>query len=269
MPATRRALSLFVPLCLSLAVTLSSHAQAISAQALVSPASSALKQAAPAPAPPGTVQPGKQQAETGAVPDDASHQGVRMHGHWTIDIVNPDGKRAQHHEFDNSIQYDGQNFLIGLMSGYGAAGQYAIYMYAPNGDTSPCSGTSATYPFCGIVQSTTAQPGAFLCSVYYCVSGLTVTPTFGVGPTLKLAGNITAVSNGYIGTVATSMNACNIPLAQGASYPAGPSTTTPAACQTSTVNGAFGGTMTSTALSSPISVIVGQIIQVTVTISFS
>jgi hypothetical protein len=47
---------------------------------------------------------------------------MKVHGHWIIDIKNPDGTLAHHHEFENSIQYDGQNYLVGLLSGYAAAG---------------------------------------------------------------------------------------------------------------------------------------------------
>jgi hypothetical protein len=187
-------------------------------------------------------------------------QGIKMHGHWVIDIKNQDGSLAQHHEFENSIQYDGQQLLTGLLSGYAVMGQWEIYFTSPSGQTSPC--TAASYPFCAIVQSTTAQPGIFACGVYTCVPGLTVTPTFGVGPSVVLAGSITAPGAGVIGSVGTGYNACGNSGA-GATY----ATQTPAACQTATT-GAYGGTSTYVSIS-PISVVAGQIIQVTVTLTFS
>jgi hypothetical protein len=145
-----------------------------------------------------------------------------------------------------------------------------IYFTAQSGGTAPCS---ATFNFCAIVPSLTSSPGVGLCGNYYCAPGLTITPTFGVGPTLKLAGSITANEAGTIGTVGTTMNGCGQTGLAFGSYPTTMSTVTPASCFTSTATGAgsgsdFGGTMTSTSIT-PISVANGQIIQVTVTLSFS
>jgi len=196
------------------------------------------------------------------------NQNMKMHGHWTIDIKNPDGTLAQHHEFENSIQYDGQNYLVGLMSGYGAAGPWEIYFSSVGAvaGTSPCN--SAQYPYCAIVYSTASQPGSFICNgLYTCSTGLTITPTFGVGPTLTLAGSIAATQAGSIGFVGTGMNACG-GTAGSNGYPTAISTITPAACYTSTT-ASFSGTATSTTLASPISVAQGQIIQVKVVLSFS
>ena len=33
----------------------------------------------------------------------AQKEGIKVHGHWTIDIRNPDGTLAQHHEFENAL----------------------------------------------------------------------------------------------------------------------------------------------------------------------
>lgn len=195
------------------------------------------------------------------------NQGIKMHGHWIIDIKNADGTLAHHHEFENSIQYDGQNYLIGLMSGYGAAGNWEIYFSSVGAvaGTSPCN--SAQYPYCAIVASTVSQPGAFVCNgLYTCATGLTITPTFGVGPTLTLAGSIAATQAGSIGFVGTGMAACG-GAAGPSGYPTAISTVTPAACYTSTTS-SFGGTATSTNIT-PIPVASGQIIQVKVILSLS
>ena len=87
------------------------------------------------------------------------NQSLKMHGHWIIDIKNADGTLVQHHEFENSIQYDGQNYLIGLMSGYGAAGPWEIYFSSANASasTSPCN--TGAYPYCAIVYSPTCYRG--------------------------------------------------------------------------------------------------------------
>lgn len=38
-----------------------------------------------------------------------STEGVKVHGRWTIDVRNPDGSLASHHEFDNALVIGGQN----------------------------------------------------------------------------------------------------------------------------------------------------------------
>ncbi len=214
---------------------------------------------------------GGQQA---AAPKPAStlNQGLKMHGHWIIDIKDPDGTLVQHHEFENSVQYDGQNYLVGLMSGYGAAGPWEIYFTNAGATTagSPCN--SGSYPYCAIVYSTATMPGQFACTLYTCAGGLTITPTFGVGPTLTLSGSIAATQAGSIGFVGTGMNACGQTGVAFGSYPTTISTVSPATCYTSPYGGPtndFGGTATSTTLGAPISVAKGQIMQVTVVISFS
>jgi hypothetical protein len=41
-----------------------------------------------------------------------STEGIKVHGRWTIDVRNPDGSLASHHEFDNALAIGGQNTLI-------------------------------------------------------------------------------------------------------------------------------------------------------------
>jgi hypothetical protein len=194
----------------------------------------------------------------GAVSDDASHQGIKLHGHWIIDVKNPDGTLAAHRDFQNALQFDGEQLLLGLLSGDAVAGGYEVFFTSPTGQTSPC--TSGQYPFCVIVQSTTASPGVFGCANYYCVTGLTLTSTFGAGASMKLAGNLTAPGAGVIGSVGTGFNACG-------SQAAPVTNISPATCASATT-GALGGTMTLANIT-PISVVAGQIIQITVTFTFS
>ncbi len=203
-----------------------------------------------------------------SVVDDGMHQGIKMHGHWTIDVRNPDGTLVQHRDFENSIQYDGQNYLTALMSGYAVAGNYAIYFSNSTATTTNAVCTSGTYPYCAIVQSLTNGQGPTFCSFYTCVGGLTVTPTFGTGPTVKLAGNITAPNGGIIATVYTAPAGCTA-VGNSTYPPTTIATITPAQCLASTSGYSMGGTSTATTLASPVTVVAGQIIQITVTLSFS
>jgi hypothetical protein len=47
----------------------------------------------------------------------AQVQGITVHGRWTIDVRNPDGTLASHHEFDNALvtPAGGNVFLAGLL----------------------------------------------------------------------------------------------------------------------------------------------------------
>jgi hypothetical protein len=210
---------------------------------------------------------GSQTAGKDSVSKDSLQQGIKIHGHWTIDIKNLDGSLVEHREFENALQYDGGQLMAALLSGYGVMGGWEIY-FTTNGGTSPCTG--ATFPYCAIVNSTTVQPGLFACSVYSCYPGITVTPTIGVpGPKVTIAGSMTSPGAGTIGTVGTGFNVCNLPASADSVgvVPTSIATTTPAACATAT-KGIWSGTATSTNIA-PVSVAAGQIIQISVVLSFS
>jgi hypothetical protein len=214
--------------------------------------------------------------------DKGAHEGIKLHGHWSIDVKNPDGTLVKHSDFENQLQYDGTQYLTALISGWGVGGDYAIYFTnatatATGSPTTnvvcpaPASTTTSTFPYCSIVQNINTQPGIFHCLHYYCVGGLTVTPTFGSGtglPNVVLAGNITAPQAGSINNVYIGFNGCNSVSTTTPATPTAPGTITAAACQASTT-GSYGGTMSGTTLGSPVTVVAGQIIQITVTYTFS
>jgi hypothetical protein len=48
-------------------------------------------------------------AEAASVPakeerEDGPHEGIKVHGHWVIDVRNPDGSLVTHHEFENALR---------------------------------------------------------------------------------------------------------------------------------------------------------------------
>lgn len=62
-------------------------------------------------------------------------EGIKVHGHWVIEVINPDGKRASRTEFENSLV--GPNVLAELLSGNDSMGAWVIQF---NGTpSSPCS----------------------------------------------------------------------------------------------------------------------------------
>jgi hypothetical protein len=46
----------------------------------------------------------------------APAEGIKVHGHWTIDVKNPDGTLVSHREFDNALQTDGQTSLAKILT---------------------------------------------------------------------------------------------------------------------------------------------------------
>jgi len=206
--------------------------------------------------------------EVGTVSKDGSHQGVKLHGHWVIDVRNPDGTLTGHRDFENALESSAQGFLIGLMSGYMVPGDYMIVLGAQSGN-GPCV---ATYQFCGIARSLSTYPALGYCANYYCTGGsLSYTYNFGTsfgGPfSLVLSGSITSNQTGTVGIVYSLLNLC-ANNASGGANPSTVETSSPSSCITQTSPATWYGPL-SDANITPVSVTSGQIIQVTVTITFS
>jgi hypothetical protein len=115
--------------------------------------------------------------------NDANHVGLKLHGHWVIDVLNPDHSLAQHHVFENSLNpLSGASIILGLLSGYISAGTQAIQL---SGSPTPCFSANyqgnGTY-YCEMVTSTTVFPGKSDCTspsntygYSYCATTLTAT----------------------------------------------------------------------------------------------
>lgn len=101
------------------------------------------QQAAPAPKPPAvpvTAAPASE--EESARPSGPGHEGVKIHGHWVLEVHNPDGKLADRREFDNSLvtnpgsdlQSTGDQLIAGLLSGAITTGDPAVaFISTPTG----------------------------------------------------------------------------------------------------------------------------------------
>lgn len=210
------------------------------------------------------------ETEDSKLPNGAT-QGIKVHGHWVIDVKNPDGTLATHREFENSLTGAGQGQLLlaGLLSGYYVAGDYAIEL-----GSSIC----ASQGKCEIVASQTGQPGLYLCEQSICSATLKYTynlqPTTGnqIDAYMVMTGSVTPDETGTLDTVSTLYNVCD--LANGFNggltpvLPTGVTTVAPSGC-IGTNNSAFISYFTSTTVTPSISITRGQSISVTVTISFS
>jgi hypothetical protein len=76
-----------------------------------------------------------------AKPSGGPNEGIKVHGHWSIDIRNPNGSLASHFEFENAM-VDGGSLLTGLLNG-GAVTKWRIDLDGTLGvSNAPCSGNS-------------------------------------------------------------------------------------------------------------------------------
>ena len=176
--------------------------------------------------------------------NNGSSEGIQVHGHWTIDIREPDGSLVSRHEFDNALLSDADLFLAHLLSGDQVPAFWSIQV--GNSDTAkgPCRTVFANIP-CFV-----EEPDL-----------VTTVPTSGTNAnSFVLRGSLEAAEDGEVGFVSTLLEHCD-------------TFTAPADCLSGTQSP--GGTaftsFTSTDLigSDAIPVLKGQAINVTVVISFS
>ena len=188
-------------------------------------------------------------AATGEPAPKGAHEGIKVHGHWTIEVRNPDGTLAARREFENSLSSGltlagdavsgGSSLLSAIITGQALTPvTWGILLEGPNFGTSS-STTGAPCPNTTIQVGTTLQPNSGACillqtdpsswwaSAYNCSTSTTsttnvscnLTPTpLGTAPNYTgflLAGSVTAAQPGTISAVATlDGNACgaNPPL---------------------------------------------------------
>lgn len=218
--------------------------------------------------------------KTTGKPGKAAPQGIKVHGHWIIDVRNPDGTVAEHRDFQNSLEDNGLS-LANILAGRWTAGEWALLTihYADN-DPSPCGQATCVLSqfadgmFVNAVHDSCANGGGF-----QCFSGLNVAVgTFakgnGVGYSLIVSGQFTASSTGTIGRVSATLANC------APSSGTGLSATPPSNCASRTnldasvvpgkAPGAYNVSgFSGTALASPVQVTAGQTVALSVTYTFN
>jgi hypothetical protein len=147
-----------------------------------------------------------------------AHEGIKVHGHWIIEVRNPDGKVASHTEFENALNAEtAEPLLLALITGQTSPGAWAV-------------GLEASGNLCGSGPAVTIgfAPGPSLTSIYPCVlteSGdqyfSTCNTSFGCSPTLTvtppstslqavtLTGQMTVVNTTIINAVSTMLMTCS------------------------------------------------------------
>jgi len=183
---------------------------------------------------------GQQNPEAGnAKPEKTGKGGIKVHGHWMMEIKNPDGSTASRKEFENSLTTgtnSGNGMLASLLTV--TAGPWFVLI---------SSGGPASYTLA-------ESAGACTITTPPCQTGLTVTES---NRQIVMQGTTAAMTVSFpITIVSTSMANCY------------PNVSSPAACLAAP--GLPGGGFQFTQASvTGLTVQVGQMIAVTVTISFS
>lgn len=176
-------------------------------------------------------------------PSSGPKEGIKIHGHWIIEVRNPDGTLVTRREFDNALTAAGSIILAASLARSNSPGEWVVSLAGNPQASSPCGTGGALIP-CVVAEPSSRLAGTQV------FKNLTVGRS-GDSRRLILAGNATAERNGNVGIVGTSVQLCS---------------GVGSACIGTTV----GGTQfTSRSLAPTIAVQVGQQIQVTVEISFA
>ncbi|MGH9139592.1 MAG: hypothetical protein ACRD2I_00470 [Vicinamibacterales bacterium] len=180
------------------------------------------------------------------MPGDRRNDAIRINGHWMIDVLDADGTLAERREFDNALTPTGGGILSRILTQTNGLARWTIELGAFNGG--PCSGGT----FNGINTNSCYMVDAQATPVLAGTAVFrTLTAAIG-GPNnvqLILTGTVTAATAGEIDFVSTVQSLC---------------ANTVAGCNLPAINDRFTGHT----LDTPVLVTAGQIIQVTVTISF-
>lgn len=167
-------------------------------------------------------------------------EGIKVHGHWVIDVRQPDGTLVSHTEFENALTQPGADFLRDLLMGHVTMGKWAVVL-----PTGPCHSSTSNAAPCNLVMPPLNVTGP----EYFDTLVKSAVPP----GRLVLRGSFTATRTNPITRVETRPYRCGAFIA-------------PSDCTTqATANATFSGTD----LESPVQVNAGQIVQITVTLSFS
>ena len=166
-------------------------------------------------------------------------EGIAVHGHWTVEVTDPDGTTVSRTEFENALSSIGELALATFLSRSSPVGSWQIEL-ADN----VCENNSGTPTTCFITEDSFTQNQYF--------PNLTVTR---LDSTVVLEGTAIVQRDDEISAVRTYVTVC---LAS----------TTPEDCDATTSPFPV-FPFTATALSPAIPVVTGQIIDVRVEISFS
>ncbi len=210
------------------------------------------------------------------------HEGIKVHGHWVIEVRNPDGSLVSHSEFENSLSA-GAISLSEILSKQFSAGFWSVILAlsqsAQTGGEKPaCTATTAVTSGASACLLTESQVSlttgqlvnivnlAGCTSTSNCSNTLQITYTNPSSASFTIGGSVTAAQAGYIDSVSTTLSACGGASGNGSvNYAACIAGTLP-----DTTEPIYIWLFSGTTLSTPVQVTAaGQILSVTVTFTFS
>jgi hypothetical protein len=169
----------------------------------------------------------------------AGLDGVKIHGNWQIDVRRPDGTLVGRHRFHNDLQQTGMYFLAAALGRASSFGRWDVFNSGPT-----CAGSAGGATGCDMAEADDPSTADFV------VKTLTVTRSASAPYSMSLSGQYTAKTAGDIYAVTSETVSCPYdgPL-----------------CGGYTTSSPFSYRV----LPSPIPVAAGQIVQTTVTFTFS
>ena len=182
-------------------------------------------------------------------PSTGPTEGIKVHGHWSIVVKNPDGSVASRHEFENAL-VPTATALGNALGRATVIGRWNLVLQAAACVAQDGSGTAVV---CDV-----EEPGGGNCPAATCQAFNNLTVSSANGKAI-LQGNATATFAASIAGVVSFVSEC--PRTGTGNY------SLPSACGNTPTSNA--SVFSSATLGTPIPVVAGQIVQVTVTFSFS
>jgi hypothetical protein len=178
-------------------------------------------------------------------PANGKTEGIKVHGHWMIEVRNPDGMMVTHREFENSLASNGAGLLATVLAHSLTFGIWEVHLGSQVAGMSPCVSSGAGTD-CVIYEPGSPGSGTQVSKTLVVSNG-----SWGV---LVFSGTAVAGENGQIDLVRTMNTAC-------------PASTSPATCLSSAGFATF--LFTSATVTPAVNVLYGQSVAVTVTITFT
>jgi len=172
---------------------------------------------------------------------DSAGESIGVSGHWVIEVRDPDGRLGERREFHNALH--ASNPISQVLTSQRSAGAMEILLTC---------GSSSCAPPCGAADCRIIEPRQGVAASTSVFKNLTVASVAGG---FQLKGFAVVGADAQIGFVATRMTTC-LPTVAAAS------------CALSVGNAQI-PTLTAAGLGSPVPVVAGQQVLVTVTLGFA
>lgn len=195
-------------------------------------------------------------------PAGAHQEGIKVHGHWTIDVRDPDGTLVTHREFENALTVDGTGTLVGVLNQQDTFGPFVVILLGtacqPENAPAPAS-PCYIYPVGSTIPTGNSLgnnlPAGLTRFSFFPTLTSTMVVTVASTSILVLNGSATSTTGGDISTVSAQHYLC-------------PGTRAPANCGIATDGQTLYRFTRADLSAAPISVGPHQTIGVTVMLSF-